>query len=42
MSKILAYEEKDTWIHELSGLSKLPLYIPIAPIFFYYSRVKIQ
>ncbi len=23
MSKILAYEEKDTWIHQLSGVSKL-------------------
>lgn len=23
MSKILAYEEKDTWIHQLSGVTKL-------------------
>ena len=23
MSKILSYEEKDTWIHRLSGVSKL-------------------
>ena len=27
MSKILAYEEKDTWIHELSGLSKLIFFL---------------
>lgn len=27
MSKILAYEEKDTWIHELSGVSKLIFFL---------------
>lgn len=27
MSKILAYEEKDTWIHELSGVSKLVFFL---------------
>lgn len=27
MSKILAYEEKDTWIHQLSGVSKLIFFL---------------
>ena len=27
MSKILSYEEKDTWIHRLSGVSKLIFFL---------------
>lgn len=27
MSKILAYEEKDTWIHQLSGVTKLIFFL---------------
>lgn len=27
MAKILSYEEKDTWIHELSGVTKLIFFL---------------
>ena len=27
MSKILSYEEKDTWIHQLSGVTKLIFFL---------------
>ena len=27
MSRVLSYEEKDTWIHELSGVTKLIFFL---------------
>ncbi len=27
MAKVLAYEEKDTWIHRLSGVTKLVFFL---------------
>lgn len=41
MSKILAYEKKDTWIHELSGVTKLSFFLiwSIVSMLSYDTRV---
>ena len=41
MSKVLSYEEKDTWIHRLSGVTKLVFFLlwSITSMLSYDTRV---